>query len=332
MTINDTNIRSGVIAYLLLVHGNPLHLQRLINRLWSDGAMFFVHVDKKTDLNAFIHLQSDDVRVLPRDETVAVHWGDFSQVEAILSLMKTACAAGNFDRFVLLSGVDYPLWPTADINAFFAAHRTVEFISMVPMPCEAAGKPLARLTTYKVRPTLSLLQSLAIRVLLKARIMPRQRNLQRALGNLTPYGGSTWWALTRAACDYLLQFEDRNPALVQFFKGTQYADETFLHTILGNSPFLAHVRRNLTYTDWSAGGASPANMSISHVDYFLSTRRFSEENVYGGGPMIFARKFNDGDGELVRLMDRQLCNVALSTFALAECESTSAARPLPSLS
>jgi hypothetical protein len=301
-----------MIAYLMLVHANPEHLQRLIARLRSDNAMFFLHVDKKTDPGPYLPLQADDVRLVP--DPVAVHWGDFSQVEAILKLMTTALAAGTFERFVLLSGADYPLWPTADIDAFFAAHPRDEFINMVPMPCEAAGKPLARLTTYTLRPTLSAPRRLALRVLLKARVLPRQRDLRRALGSLQPYGGSTWWALTRAACEYVVQFAQRNPALVRFFKGTQYADETFLHTILGNSPLLANVRRNLTYTDWSAGGASPANISEIHVDYFRTTKQFAPQDVYGTGPMLFARKFNDGATALLQRLDAQLSAVDPSTI------------------
>lgn len=301
-----------MIAYLMLVHANPAHLQRLIARLRSDNAVFFLHVDKKTNLGPYVPLQTDDVRLVP--DPVAVHWGDFSQVEAILKLMTTALAAGTFERFVLLSGADYPLWPTADINAFFAAHPQDEFINMVPMPCEAAGKPLARLTTYTLRPTLSAPHRLALRVLLKARVIPRQRDLRRALGSLQPYGGSTWWALTRAACEYVVQFVQRNPGLVRFFKGTQYADETFLHTILGNSPLLANVRRNLTYTDWSAGGASPANISANHVDYFRTTKQFAPNDVYGTGPMIFARKFSDSDTALLQRLDAKLSAVDSSNL------------------
>jgi len=293
-----------LIAYLLLAHGNPAHLQRLIARLRSDGTAFFIHVDAKTDGRAFAHLAADDVKLVPAP--VAVHWGDFSQVEAILLLMQTALAAGSFTRFVLLSGVDYPLWPTASINAFFAAQPDAEYINLVAMPCAAAGKPLARLTSYTLRPTLSALHRLTLRVLLKARIIPRQRDLQPALGSLKPYGGSTWWALTRCACTYLVDYVARNPGLVRFFKGTQYADETFLHTILGNSPFMANVRRNLTYTDWSAGGASPANMSARHIDYFRTNTQFGADDVYGSGPMIFARKFSDGDAALLQAMDAEL--------------------------
>jgi hypothetical protein len=300
-----------MIAYLMLVHANPAHLQRLIARLRSNNAMFFLHVDKKTHPGPYLTLQADDVRLVP--DPVAVHWGDFSQVEAILKLMKAALAAGAFERFVLLSGADYPLWPTADIDAFFADHPQDEFINMVPMPCDAAGKPLARLTTYTLRPTLSAPRRLALRVLLKARVIPRQRDLRRALGSLQPYGGSTWWALTRAACEYVVQFVQRNPALVKFFKGTQYADETFLHTILGNSPLLSNVRRNLTYTDWSAGGASPANISGIHLDYFRTTRQFAPKDVYGTGPILFARKFNDGDTALLQQLDTQLSTVDSST-------------------
>jgi hypothetical protein len=303
-----------MIAYLILAHANPEHVQRLIARLRSNNAKFFLHVDKKTNLAPYVPLEDDDVRLVLNP--VAVYWGDFSQVDAIMKLIKTALAAGTFDRFVLLSGADYPLWPTADIDDFFAAHPKDEFINMVPMPCEAAGKPLARLTTYILRPTLSAPGRLALRVLLKARVLPRQRDLRRALGPLQPYGGSTWWALTRAACEYIVGFAQRNPGLVRFFKGTQYADETFLHTILGNSPLLANVRRNLTYTDWSAGGASPANISGRHVDYFRSTKQFAPEDVYGSGPMLFARKFNDGDAALLQRLDTELSSVDPSKAAL----------------
>lgn len=297
-----------MIAYLMLVHSNPSHLQRLIARLRSDRSMFFLHVDKKTDSRPYTNLQADDVKLV--SDPIDVHWGDFSQVEAILKLMETALAAGSFDRFVLLSGVDYPLWPTAEINAFFARHPRDEFINMVEMPSEAAGKPLARLTTYTVRPTLSLPHSLALRLLLKARLMPRHRNVKRALGTLKPYGGSTWWALSRAACEYVVMCVRHNPGLVRFFKGTQYADETFVHTILGNSPFLPNVKRNLTYTDWSAGGSSPANMSDAHIAYFHATKQFGADGVYGSGPMMFARKFNDSDAALLQRLDAQLSNPA----------------------
>jgi hypothetical protein len=293
-----------MIAYLLLVHSNPKHLQRLIARLQSDNARFFIHVDKKADRAAFAHLRAANVTLV--DDPVAVHWGDFSQVEAIERLMRTALASGPCERLVLLSGVDYPVRPTADIEAFFARHPTDEFINMVAMPSAAAGKPLTRLTTYKVRPTLPALHSIALRLLLKAGLMPRQRDLGRALGTLTPYGGSTWWALTRPACEYALDVIDRRPDLVRFFKGTEYADETFLHTILGNSPFRDHVKRNFTYTDWSAGGASPANISAAHLPYFAANTSFGPGGAYGDGPIIFARKFTDADAALLQQLDARM--------------------------
>ena len=293
-----------MIAYLLLVHANPEHLGRLIARLRSASARFYIHIDKKADRSAFEHLRAADVELV--DAPVAVHWGDFSQVEAINRLMEAALAGGSFDRLVLLSGADYPLWPTADIEAFFAAHPSDEFINMVAMPSAAAGKPLTRLTTYKVRPTLSAPHSIALRLLLKSGLMPRQRDLGRALGPLAPYGGSTWWALTADACRYVLDFTARRPDLVRYFKGTEYADETFMHTILGNSPFRERVKRNLTYTDWSAGGASPANISEAHLPVFEGSTHFGPGGAYGDGPIVFARKFGDGDGALLRVLDERL--------------------------
>jgi len=88
----------------------------------------------------FLHLQGPDVRFTPeRDE---VWWGDYSQVEATLMLLRTALEdPQHFDRFVLLSGADYPLRSTAAVERFFESHPQNEFVNVVEMPNDEAGKP-----------------------------------------------------------------------------------------------------------------------------------------------------------------------------------------------
>ena len=293
------------IAYLILAHANAQHLQRLISALTTDSSSFFIHLDRKTERSPFLSIGGDNVHFT--EQRAAVHWGDFSQVEAMLILLRAACAQpGGFDRCVLLSGADYPLRSAQEIEDFFAAAPDREFMNLVAMPSKAAGKSLSRLSTYQLRATTPRLLRAGRKALMIAGLLPRQRDYKAHLGALAPYAGSTWWALSRAACDHILAFAERETQVVDFFKNTQCPDESFFHTILGNSPFLSRIARNLTYTDWSGGGASPAGMTQQHLTLFQATSSFPAADTYGAGAMLFARKFADQSAQLVARMDRQI--------------------------
>ena len=109
--------RQMKIAYLILAHGSPKHLARLVAALSSNSATFFIHVDRKSDILPFAAIQGQAIRF--SDTRIPVYWGDFSQVEATLTLLRAAldCNA-KFERFVLLSGADYPV---SNINV----HRVI---------------------------------------------------------------------------------------------------------------------------------------------------------------------------------------------------------------
>lgn len=292
------------IAYLVLAHNNPEHLRRLITALSSNSSSFFIHIDKKTNVDPFLSINGNNIHFI--QERVPVFWGDFSQVEAMLALMRNAVAdRGRFDRFVLLSGADYPLRPAAAIQRFFENHPDQEFMNLVAMPSEAAGKSLSRLTTYKLRPGDPLISRAMQKVLMMAGVVPRTRDYKFYLRELAPYAGSTWWALTRDACDFILDFVTRQTQAVNFFKNTLCPDESLFQTILGNSRFKPNIVRNLTYTDWGAGGASPAYISEKHLAMFQATSSFAPDDTYGAGEMLFARKFADGSAELVARLDQR---------------------------
>ena len=141
------------VAYLVAAHDNPAHLQRLIGALSSPSSKCFVHIDRKSDIEKFHGLRAHDVHITA--DRRSVYWADFSPIEATLVLLRAAMAdPRRFDRFVLLSGADYPLRSAAAIERFFARNPGKEFIDLVAMPADGAGKPLSRLTTYVPRPGL----------------------------------------------------------------------------------------------------------------------------------------------------------------------------------
>lgn len=280
------------IAYLILAHNNPNHLQRLITALSSPSSACFIHIDNKSNMGIFSGIHGDNVYF--SEKRIPVYWGDFSQVTAILSLLKTALSQQTkFDYFVLISGTDFPLKSAAEIKHFFERNSGTEFINIAQMPCEAMGKPISRLTTYTVRPSNSKFIRIIRKGLAKLGVTPKQRHYESYLRNLTPYGGSTWWALSRTACEYIQDFVNRETRVVNFFKNTICPDESLFQTILGNSPYRAKVGRNLTYTDWSEGGGSPAFLTEKHLHFFAENPSIVVKDGYGVGEVLFARKFSD---------------------------------------
>jgi len=284
--------RNMKIAYLILAHGSPKHLARLVAALTSSSAEIFIHVDRKSDIPPFAEIQGQAIHF--SDTRIPVYWGDFSQVEATLVLLKSALDFNTkFERFVLLSGTDYPVRTSAYIEAFFEVNADVEFMNLVAMPCDAAGKPISRLTTYQFRPQDGSVHRLARKALVKLRVLPKQRDYQVGLGGLRPYGGSTWWALTRGAVQHVIDFTGSKRGVVDFFKNTVCPDESFFQTVLGNSGFRERIRRNLTFADWSGGGRSPRFLTLSDLDSLQASPEFPARDIYGRGEILFARKFSD---------------------------------------
>jgi hypothetical protein len=176
------------VAYLILAHNTPRHLSRLVAALTSESSGFFIHVDRKSNEDDFRSAEGPGVHFA--EERVAVYWGDFSQVEATLVILRAALAdPRDFDRFVLLSGSDYPLRSASYIEQFFARNADKEFINLVTMPSQEAGKPLSRLTTYRVRPGESTVSRIVRTALMKLRIQASRRDYTLFLRDLVPSAG-----------------------------------------------------------------------------------------------------------------------------------------------
>lgn len=292
------------IAYLIAAHNTPRHLPRLVEALATAEATFFVHFDRKSPV---VDLSSiEGARVQLARERVAVYWGDFSQVQASLVMLRQALEQAPLcERFVLLSGADHPLMPAAEIEQFFAMRRRTEFISLVKVPDARVAKPLALFTQYWVRPQRSPLLDLGRKVLTRTGVLPLRRDYRKALGAMQPYAGSSWWALTRKAAQHVVSFVDAHPRFVRYFEHLACPDESFFHTILGNSPHADCVARSLTWADWGNGGVSPATLDAARVRQLIEPRSrqaLEAPDAFGAGPLLFARKFPDDSEALLRLL------------------------------
>ncbi|MGD0011313.1 MAG: beta-1,6-N-acetylglucosaminyltransferase [Terriglobia bacterium] len=287
------------IAYLLVVHKNPHLLEREIRLLSSADCAFFVHIDQKSDIEEFSGIRGDNVHF--SEKRIPVYWGGFSLVQAALLLLRQALDRHeDYDYFVHLHAGHYPLRSRNYIHSFLEQNRGLEFISMVELPNEAAGQSLFKINRPWVRDDWPLLLFF-VKVLGRLRLV--QRDYKKHLGSLEPFAGSASWALTRDACQYVLQFMESNQHVERYFRYTRTSDEMFFHTILGNSVFRSRTSRNFVYEDWSAGGAHPSMINEQHIALFEAQDKVWLDDVCGSGEALFGRKFSDDRLDLVERID-----------------------------
>jgi hypothetical protein len=288
------------VAYLLFAYRNPKLIKKTIDHLACEESSFFVHIDSKSDINEFAGIAGE--RVFFSEKRLPVYWAEFSGVEAVMLLIRQALASPErFDYFVLLSGSEYALRSREYIHHFLETNRGAEFMTMVKVP--GPGKPLSRINTIRY-PSSRAVPRFIFRALAKFGL--GQRDWRKHLGNLEPYSGMTWWALSREACQYVVEFQDRDPRLSKYLENVFAPEEVYFHTILGNSPFRSRMRRNLLYEDWSQEGARPEMITEKHCEMFEAQDRVSIQDIHGPGEALFARKFSDESLGLVARIDAMI--------------------------
>ncbi|MDA8157320.1 MAG: hypothetical protein M0Z52_12855 [Actinomycetota bacterium] len=319
------------IAHLIQTNKNPELLRRKINFFSSANNAFFIHVDAKCDINDFASIKGDNVFFI--GNRIPVFWGEYSMVKAILLLIRHALTApAGFDYFLMETGSDYPLRSEEYISDFFEKNAGCEFIGAIQLPGGETANPQCGRDPEKISPgcarfignqKLNHLKSLripsdrpAIKLAMKAMSWAglARRSYEKHLKLMEPFAGNTHWALTRSACEYIVNFFENNKRVCNFFEGTFGPDETIFHTILGNSVFKPRIRRHLFYEDWAqtGGGAKhgilerssnkaghPAYLNEGHLDIFEKSDKVLVSDIYGSCEALFARKFSDSNLALV---------------------------------
>jgi Core-2/I-Branching enzyme len=272
------------LAYIISAYHRLGQVARLVRRLNTNGASFFVHVDKKTDDDAYAGLESslEDLPVLFLDRHTC-HWGGFGHVRATLKGIDKLRERGDvFDYAILLTGQDYPIKPNEYIERFFETQRPKSFMGFSALPSESWSPRggLGRIEHRHIR-----LYGRHLRSPFKRRFPP----------GLLPYGGGAYWCLSRDCIEYVARFVERRPDVVSFFRHVDIPDEIFFHTILLSSELRdTIVNDNLRYIDWTQG-SRPA---------ILRARDFE---ALQASPKLYARKFDmNQDERVLDLIDRHL--------------------------
>lgn len=255
------------IAYLILAHTDPDHLNRLINSL-NYNCDFYIHIDGKSSLESFSEL-SQYSNVTFCLERKSIYWADISMIDATLELIKIALASNNsYCHLTLISGYCYPIKTANDISSFLNSSKDKQFMKFVDMRnCE---KYISFVKNKWFKEPFYKGSSLPIIYLDK--ILRRLMNMLQLKNkwniHLVPYFGSQWWALTPECCRYILDYLASNPMYYEKFKYSFSPDEHFFHTIIGNSPFASQCSGEIAIQE-----------NRGENEYYLTNLHFTDPSL-----------------------------------------------------
>lgn len=292
------------LAFLISAHTNPEHLKRLILSLPED-AVFVVHIDAKSDISAFTSIINDN-RVHFIENRTNVMWGSIGHVDNQMKMIRKAlelCKDTPFDYFIMLSGLDYPLWSNERILSFFAENNGKEFIATQCM--ENQGKEAKIYTehrpfNYKYWPYGSLGSKfrVALRHIIYGIGIRKKLRFVAKGREYVLHKGSMNWAITPDLAKLALDYWDNNPEYVRYFHDGHGPDETFIQTLTAHSEFADKAIR-ITGPFLGLESITP----LHYMDYTEGTKVLTEKDfdiLIESGKM-FCRKTVTGQSD--RLMD-----------------------------
>jgi hypothetical protein len=272
------------IAHLIITYTSASQTERMIRRMQHPDFDFYIHVDKKLDIGAYLFLANIPQVYLIRNRTDVI-WAGYSTIEAILQSVKEIFASGRrYDYVHLMSGQDYPIKPAAFIHEFFVEHEGKEFMQFEHFDkwsteCYIRIKQY-HFTNYRF-PGRYYLQRLMNR-LLPSRVSPVA---------LEYFGSSMFWALTPASLQYVIDFMEKNVKFRRFMRLTWGSDEFLIQTLVMNSHFSPRVvNDNLLYLDWDLGTPHPNIITNRHFQALTSSPKlFTRKLDIQTDPAIFDR-------------------------------------------
>lgn len=259
------------IAYLILAHKDPLHLNRLISALDTENVTFYIHIDlKSSGLINEIHLKKNIIIV----SKYKIYWGGWNMLQASLTLLKMAYI-NNHDRYVFISGQDYPLVSNNKIVKFLAKEtnhffyftdesiiqkRLFRYHFFYPMDLVRGSVRLA----WRFGQIHSFLSKIGL------------LNIKKMEDSKKVYFGTQWGILTHTTTKKLLKILESSPKILRFFKYTFIPDEMFFQTmLLSYLPTDTTNNYLMTFQQWDSNLIHPLILTEKDTkEIFISEKIF----------------------------------------------------------
>lgn len=299
------------IAFLNLCHCDPDIVARVANKLTKNPDFdMYIHVDEKTDIAPFESKLNNNSQVYFIEKRQKVYWGGYNAIEATMELLRQALAGErNYDYFMLLQNLDYPIKSNKEINDFFEENAGREFIR----GCKIAH---TKDWLYSKKYKLFYRKDSDFCINNTSKIKKMLRDIWLGICSIRTIGcngviheddqdyevyyGAAQWAVTRACAQFFIDFEAVHPRFNKKMKIMQFPDEEYFHTVVHNSKFKTHcMKYDEPEKRWLV------NWRNLHYFEFPKTVTIFEEKDFQrvmAEPDLFCRKVKTGISE--RFMDR----------------------------
>jgi len=305
--------------YLVLAHHKPGQLCRLLSRLRDGNSAFYVHIDRKSKADF------SSVRRLPEvvflKDRVDCLWGDISIVNATLHGFRQILMHEREGMVILISGQDYPLVGSAEIDRYFEKNRCSAHMDCKPVRevWTDAAEVERRLDWYRFNLSTDRSGAVLIPPLASGRVRPIAGALMRVLREaglsafrqalalasrrrrrypLEHHAGSQWFACPLDTVSAMVRYIDDHPGYLAYHQHTHCPDEIVFHTIVrhleATTPGFS-IGPSLTYVNWHRPGCALPVTFTKEDELELTAARASN---------LFARKFDEAmDGAILDALD-----------------------------
>jgi hypothetical protein len=193
-----------------------------------------------------------------------VEWGNVNMIEAERRLLSNALLDISNQRFVLISESCIPLFNFSTIYSYLI-NSTQNYVMSYDDPSSVG----------RGRYSIQMLPEVSLNEWRK---------------------GSQWFEMDRELALGVVSDRIYFPVFQEYCKGSCYADEHYLPTLVRIKFGEGNSNRSLTWVDWSRGGPHPAHFLRSDVNVKFLERLRSKKCKYNNGDstnacFLFARKF-----------------------------------------
>ena len=265
------------IAYLIIAYTDPEQLKCLVSEL-AKHADVFIHINKLSDIKPFIETFADLQsihRVKFIDKRYRVHWAGYSILKATFELLENALATEDYDRVILLTGQDYPIKSSMELQKFFDENRETNYIYAGNYDAEHHPM-LPYFMNYDIKLLRKILNALR-------RFFPFLS--RRKHPNYVEYQGNKFylrgtapkWAITGECAKYLLDFYKNNPRFNLFMKFLFAPDDFYVATVIYYSRFQDSI-----FAEKSIFLYYYEKLDISKLDEIMSSGCLYAKKFYSG--------------------------------------------------
>ncbi len=221
-------------------------------------------------------------------------WGGYSILEATFAMMEQAFQQDTYDRFVLLTGLDYPIRSDEEIRAFFLSNAHTEYIHADVV----SGEQYGHLYYHASRDHRILHKCFQLyeKILRKSGRKGKKDYVVYKGKKYPLYGIAPKWALSGECASYLLRFYKHNRTFNRYFQLMHAPDDFYVATVLFNSKFRDSIESENDI------------FKIIWLPDDKGARILNQEDYQElkDGSHLYAKKFQSGYSEaLIRILDGQ---------------------------